>query len=165
MSFVTGWRGFPKWIQLIGAAILAKDYAAEVAICSGESMQPTLRDWGDAVLVEKLTPTFKAIQTGSIVIATSPTEPEKTICKRVAALEGEPIPGIAGSWGQRVPKGTVWLEGDNSARSFDSRQFGPVPIGLIKGRVLFKVWPLSEFGRSLPPRNPQSPLKTFISIL
>ena len=39
----------------------------------------------------------------------------------------------------RVPKGHLWLEGDNPTRSQDSRQFGPVPFGLIRGRALCKV--------------------------
>ena len=40
---------------------------------------------------------------------------------------------------QQMPPGHVWVEGDNKKRSYDSRHFGPVPYGLIKGRVLFKV--------------------------
>lgn len=28
-----------------------------------------------------------------------------------------------------VPKGHVWLEGDNSENSIDSRTYGPVPMG------------------------------------
>ncbi|KXJ23196.1 Mitochondrial inner membrane protease subunit 1 [Exaiptasia diaphana] len=47
----------------------------------------------------------------------------------------------------KVPKGHVWLLGDNPDDSRDSRDYGPVPYGLITGRVCFKVWPLSEFGR------------------
>ncbi|XP_028512449.1 mitochondrial inner membrane protease subunit 1 [Exaiptasia diaphana] len=47
----------------------------------------------------------------------------------------------------QVPKGHVWLLGDNPDDSTDSRDYGPVPYGLIRGRVCFKVWPLSEFGR------------------
>lgn len=43
-----------------------------------------------------------------------------------------------------VPKGMVWLEGDNSENSTDSRTYGPVPIGLIQSRVLYKVWPLHQ---------------------
>ena len=38
-----------------------------------------------------------------------------------------------------VPRGHVWVEGDNSERSCDSRIFGPLPLGLIKGRVFIKV--------------------------
>jgi signal peptidase I len=34
-----------------------------------------------------------------------------------------------------VPPGSVWLAGDHRDRSADSRVFGPVPVGRIKGRA------------------------------
>lgn len=38
-----------------------------------------------------------------------------------------------------VPTGHVWLSGDNLANSIDSRRYGPVPMGCIKGKVIAKV--------------------------
>jgi signal peptidase I len=35
----------------------------------------------------------------------------------------------------KVPPGTVWLAGDHRDHSADSRVFGPVPVGRIKGRA------------------------------
>ena len=46
--------------------------------------------------------------------------------------------------------GFVWIEGDNAKTSLDSRQYGPLPVALIEGKVLCKIWPLSEFGKPLP---------------
>ena len=43
-----------------------------------------------------------------------------------------------------VPKGHVWLLGDNPDESIDSRHYGPVPIGLIQGKAICKLLPLSE---------------------
>lgn len=43
-----------------------------------------------------------------------------------------------------VPRGHVWIEGDNAANSMDSRQYGPIPLGLIRSRAVFRLWPLSE---------------------
>lgn len=40
-----------------------------------------------------------------------------------------------------VPKGHVWLEGDNSENSIDSRTYGPVPMGLIQSRALLRLHP------------------------
>ncbi|MEK4357467.1 S26 family signal peptidase [Paenibacillus sp. FSL M7-1455] len=36
----------------------------------------------------------------------------------------------------RVPDGHVFVIGDDWFRSFDSRHFGPLPIGSIQGKVL-----------------------------
>ncbi|XP_031636590.1 mitochondrial inner membrane protease subunit 1 [Contarinia nasturtii] len=40
-----------------------------------------------------------------------------------------------------VPKGHLWLEGDNSENSIDSRTYGPVPMGLIQSRAAFRLYP------------------------
>uniref|UniRef100_A0A3B5AWP8 Mitochondrial inner membrane protease subunit n=1 Tax=Stegastes partitus TaxID=144197 RepID=A0A3B5AWP8_9TELE len=45
-----------------------------------------------------------------------------------------------------VPKGHVWLEGDNLRNSSDSRSYGPIPYALIRGRVCLKLWPPHSFG-------------------
>ena len=46
-----------------------------------------------------------------------------------------------------IPKGHVWLQGDNKPASLDSRAYGPVSLGLVLGRVAWKIWPLTQFGR------------------
>ena len=38
-----------------------------------------------------------------------------------------------------VPKGTVWLQGDNILNSTDSRVYGPVPYAMLRGCVSHKV--------------------------
>lgn len=43
-----------------------------------------------------------------------------------------------------VPPGQVWVEGDNSSNSGDSRYYGTIPQGLITSRVIARIWPLSE---------------------
>jgi inner membrane protease subunit 1 len=45
-----------------------------------------------------------------------------------------------------VPEAHVWLEGDNPASSYDSRQYGPLPMRAVRGRVVARVWPLSQAG-------------------
>ena len=37
----------------------------------------------------------------------------------------------------RVPEGHVWIVGDNLGTSRDSRKYGPVPMGLITGKLLW----------------------------
>ena len=40
-----------------------------------------------------------------------------------------------------VPKGHVWLSGDNLSASIDSRHYGPVPLGLIRGKLVAILLP------------------------
>lgn len=40
-----------------------------------------------------------------------------------------------------VPKGHLWLEGDNSENSIDSRTYGPVPMGLVQSRAAVRLYP------------------------
>ena len=41
----------------------------------------------------------------------------------------------------QVPRGMVFVLGDNRSNSIDSRKFGPVPESRIKGRVVLRLWP------------------------
>lgn len=45
-----------------------------------------------------------------------------------------------------VPEGTVFAMGDNRNSSVDCRAFGCIPLEKIEGKVLFRFWPLNEFG-------------------
>lgn len=40
-----------------------------------------------------------------------------------------------------VPPGHIWVEGDFPPFSFDSRQYGPIPVDWIRGRVVGRIWP------------------------
>ena len=44
----------------------------------------------------------------------------------------------------RVPKGEYFMMGDNRTDSCDSRTWGPVPRGNLKGPVVATYWPLSR---------------------
>ena len=45
-----------------------------------------------------------------------------------------------------VPKGEIFILGDHRNNSADSRKFGTVSTDAVLGRVLFRVFPFSEFG-------------------
>jgi len=49
------------------------------------------------------------------------------------------------SW--TIPKGDVFVMGDNRCQSEDSRAFGPIKTSSIIGKAVLKIWPLSRFGR------------------
>lgn len=46
----------------------------------------------------------------------------------------------------KVPKGYVFLMGDNRDDSKDSRVFGVVPLSKINGKVKVRIWPLNKIG-------------------
>jgi signal peptidase I len=116
------------------------------------------------------------ISVGDVVVVQHP-ERHGTVCKRVMGLPGDvvlqppqpPRPGRSRRpEPQRknlfvVPDGHVWIEGDNSLNSSDSRTYGAVPAAMIVGRVLCRVWPLRghalmERGArpTMPPGRPCS---------
>ena len=118
-------------------------YCYDFRTAIGPSMIPTIREGkvyvaGDLLLVDKITPRFKAYKIGDIVIARSPMKLNSILCKRVVATAGQyaVVDGVR----YLVPEDHIWLEGDNKDKSFDSRNFGPVPLALIEGRVAAKFW-------------------------
>ncbi|XP_029985581.1 mitochondrial inner membrane protease subunit 1 [Sphaeramia orbicularis] len=127
----------------------AFEYIGELVVCSGPSMEPTIVNH-DVVFSERMSRHLCKIQKGDIVIAKSPFDPNMNICKRVIGLEGDKIctssPSDVFKTHTYVPKGHVWLEGDNLRNSTDSRSYGPIPYALIRGRVCLKLWPPHTFG-------------------
>jgi signal peptidase I len=45
-----------------------------------------------------------------------------------------------------VPKGQIWVMGDNRCFSEDSRVFGTINQDLVVGRAFVRVWPLNHLG-------------------
>jgi mitochondrial inner membrane protease subunit 1 len=114
---------------------------------SGPSMEPTIGDRGEYVIENTLSYKLRpdSIARGDLVTLRSPLDPFRIVCKRVIGLAGDVI--CVDPTGQMapsiehviVPKGHVWLCGDNAAMSRDSRQYGPVSIALIQGKLMARV--------------------------
>lgn len=49
-------------------------------------MLPTLNTKGDVILVEKFSVPMERLRRGDIIIATSPEDPKKLICKRIIGM-------------------------------------------------------------------------------
>jgi signal peptidase I len=92
------------------------------------SMEPALSP-GDWLLAWRGLRARRSVKVrpGQIVLARHPGDPGMLLVKRAAQL---------------FPDGW-WLESDNpvAGGAMDSWAFGPVPIGLIDGRVLLRYWP------------------------
>ncbi|OCF38349.1 signal peptidase I [Kwoniella heveanensis CBS 569] len=65
-------------------------------------------------------------------------DPEAHISVSGPGTLAKPRRSGEGQW-VKVPKGHVWLVGDNLSNSTDSRKYGPVPIAMVKGKVLARV--------------------------
>ncbi|KAG0456216.1 hypothetical protein HPP92_024004 [Vanilla planifolia] len=140
----------------IGAlfGITISDRYLTISPVRGNSMHPTfaassttfpgyLR--GDLVLIERFCLHDFKFCNGDVVIFLSPSDHKQIFVKRLIALPGEWVQVSSDAF--KVPEGHCWVEGDNSALSWDSRSFGPIPMGLIRGRVTHVIWPPHRIGK------------------
>jgi len=113
----------------------------------GPSMFPTLAEKGEVVVEDRLTLRLfpDRIARGDLVVLKSPIMPERIICKRVLGLPGDIVcvdpTGEAAPSTEHVvvPKGHIWIGGDNAPYSRDSRIYGPVSMSLLQGKLMMRV--------------------------
>jgi inner membrane protease subunit 1 len=126
-------------ITTLAIAYIIKDQLYEISPTVGSSMYPTFDIIGDFVVLQKynLDPCV-----GDVIAAKSPIEPFKLVLKRVLGREGDVVkidPFDPNSKSVLVPKGKLWIVGDNLRFSRDSRDYGPIPLGLVHGKAIAKV--------------------------
>ncbi|KAL9532241.1 Mitochondrial inner membrane protease subunit [Sphaerulina musiva] len=118
-------------------------------LCHGISMMPTIFSFGEWVWISKYYRRGRDVEVGDLVSFKSPIRDGEHAIKRVIGLPGDFVlmntPGKSDAMIQ-IPEGHCWVVGDNLAFSRDSRVFGPLPMGLIIGKVLFKF----NFHRYIP---------------
>lgn len=86
------------------------------------------------------------VRRGDLVVALTPDQPDKSVCKRLIGFPGDTILrdplfidlDDPDSQYIQVPKNHVWLAGDNLTNSRDSRSYGPVALPLLRGKVFAK---------------------------
>ncbi len=153
------WKRFLLECLVIAAAVyLIFHYCIGLAVVSGHSMEPSLRN-GELVVFYRLD---QAYQTDDIVIIHRAENVE--YIKRIIAGPGDVVELteegdllVNGEGEERivsgrtlplseditfpytVPEGCYFVLGDNRENSSDSRSFGAVPLDEITGRVFFHL--------------------------
>ncbi|CAL3966657.1 hypothetical protein PZA11_003240 [Diplocarpon coronariae] len=123
----------------------------------GASMLPTLEVIGDFVLIDKRFRRGRGVLVGDVVCFDSVVETGGRVIKRVVGLGGDYVMLDTPETTDRmiqVPEGHCWVVGDNMPYSRDSRHYGPVPMALVRGKVIAKAFPWSErkwIGNGLQP--------------
>lgn len=154
----------------------------------GASMDPTFNS-GDYIFTSKITYKMRGFERGDVVVFKSPKNPDIEYIKRIIGLPGDEVMikdsvvsvnGIALDEGYisdktnlweggfskngeptKVPKGEMFVMGDNRPRSSDSREFGPVPESSVIGHVFYRYFPATKVG----PINNPFPVKLRSDIL
>lgn len=132
-------------IQMLALVHWVNEKIFEIYPCSGPSMLPTLNVYGDFLGVDKWNGKHgRGCQAGDIIVAIKPGTTTLRIAKRIIGIPGDIVckdPLMNPCEFIKVPEGHVWVMGDNLPYSLDSRNYGPLPMALIKGKVICRVLP------------------------
>ena len=157
----TYWRAVGTSVLLfainLGAGLGLRAVALEAFSIAAGAMRPTLLP-GDRIVVDKITPRFRAFRKGDVVTFRPPHVPDQTFIMRVAATAGDrvdiredvlyvndaaagrcsvhspPPDGLPGmALPAVVPEGKLMMLGDSREWSLDSRYWGFADVDAVVG--------------------------------
>lgn len=159
-------------VLAIGAALFIRYFIAAPYIVQGASMEPTFYDY-HYLIIDKVSYRLDDPERGDVVVLDLPQDTSRALIKRVIGLPGETVSiqnsrvliknaehpdgfyleepyvatdAIGGPTGMTVTLGEdqFFVLGDNRRVSSDSRSWGTLPREDIEGRVLLRLYPLTQ---------------------
>ena len=135
-------------------------------------MFPTLPATDSTAIIKSVNRLGRGLAVGDVVVAKHPWFLSHGIGKRILGMPGDYVildpsqastanvdVGPTAGMMVQVPEGHCWLGGDNLPWSRDSRDYGPVPLALISGKLVgvFRwMFPLPVF---YPVKNTLKPVE------
>jgi len=157
-------------VSLIIALVVNKAVLARADVCQS-SMESTLKE-KDVLFMEKISVHTNSFKKGQIVVFKSHNVDDDNYVKRIIGTEGDQVKISSGkvyingklveeqyldantitNGGEflrenqtyEVPKGCIFVLGDNREVSSDSRDFGPINKKDILGHVIIRLYPFNK---------------------
>ena len=149
------------YIIIVVVVVLIRSFIATPVRVDGDSMNKTFKN-GDILILYKLS----KIKRFDVIVLHEEKDNEKII-KRVIGMPGDTVAikdgeiyindekiddeyayGMTSDYERITLKSDEYfILGDNRLISKDSRYFGPIKEKEIKGKVVFRIFPFSKFGK------------------
>ncbi|CAN8247579.1 unnamed protein product [Cochlearia groenlandica] len=123
----------------------------------GPEMSPTMSPHQNTLLIRKLPLADTRVFVGDAVVLKDPNDSDKSLVRRLAAVEGfEMVSGSEKEEPFVLKKDQCWVIAENqelkAKEAYDSRTFGPVSTADIVGRAIYCLRTAVDHG---PVRNSQ----------